>query len=89
LQNKNENINCVEAFDLLKRASDEGYAPAKRTLGFLYAFANDTKTLQQSDFYERCRISKNTAEGARLLMEATLLGDTIANRLLDQLNAKQ
>ncbi|HEX8461682.1 MAG TPA: serine/threonine-protein kinase, partial [Segetibacter sp.] len=83
LQNKNSNITCGEAFDLVKRAADKGYTPAKRTLGFLYTFAEDTQTLQQRGYYERCTFTKNTREGTKLLMEAMLSGDTTAANIID------
>lgn len=85
LQNLNSNIDCTQAFDLLKRAGDKGYAPAKRTLGFLYAFAEDKNALQQANYFERCIFNKNVAKGSQLLMEATLQGDTAASRMLTQL----
>jgi serine/threonine-protein kinase len=88
LQNKNENISCTEAFALLKKASDKGYTPAKRTLGFLYSFADDKAALQQANYFERCTFAKNLAKGSVLLMEATLRGDTTASRFLDMLNVK-
>lgn len=89
LQNKNANISCIEAFDLLKQASDKNYAPAKRTLGFLYSFADDKDEINKAGYAERCLFSKNTAKGSVLLMEATLQGDTIAGKYLDTLNARQ
>ncbi len=89
LQNKNQNISCAEAFDLLKRASDKGYIPAKRTLGFLYSFADNKDALQQASYYQRCTFAKNLSKGTALLMEATLQGDTSASRFLDQLNSKR
>ncbi|MCW3110196.1 MAG: protein kinase [Segetibacter sp.] len=88
LQNKNANISCAEAFELLKRASDKGYPPARRTLGFLYSFADDKEALNQANYLERCIFSKNIAKGSKLLMEATLQGDTTASRFLDILNSK-
>lgn len=88
LQNKNLNISCADGFDLLKRASDKGYTPAKRTLGFLYAFAADKAVLEQSNYFARCTFSPNISKGSQLLMEATLQGDTAASRLLNVLNAK-
>lgn len=88
LQNKNSNISCVEAFDLLKKASNKGYTPAKRTLGFLYSFANDKVELQHAGYAERCLFTQNVSRGSVLLMEATLQGDTSAGRLLDVLNLR-
>lgn len=89
LQNLNYNISCTQAFDLIKKAAGKDYIPAKRTLGFLYSFANDKNILQQNNYYERCRFGKNTRKGAKLLMEATLSGDTAASRLLDEITVKE
>lgn len=89
LQNLNLNITCAEAFSLIKRAEQKGYIPAKRTLGFLYSFADDREILRQNNYYERCSFGKNLSRGAQLLMEATLAGDTTASRLLDELNMKE
>ena len=58
LQNVNLNISCTEAFNLLKKAEATGYIPAKRTLGFLYSFADNKKVLQQNSFYQRCSFGK-------------------------------
>jgi serine/threonine protein kinase len=87
LQNRNNNISCKEAFDLLKKASDKGYVPAKRTLGFLYTFANDREVLAQKGYYDRCTFKSN-ASGTQLLMEAMLAGDTTAAALIDRLKNK-
>lgn len=89
LQNKNKHINCSQAFQLMTDAANTGYAPAKRTLGFLYSFADDDNALRTNFFYERCRFIKDMPKGSQLLMEATLQGDTAAVRFLDELNAKQ
>lgn len=89
LQNINLNIDCAEAFDLVKRAQEKGYVPAKRTLGFLYSFADDKNILQQNNYYQRCAFGKNLKKGSQLLMEATLAGDTAAGRLIDELGAKE
>ncbi len=84
---QNLNINCAEAFNLVKKAAAKGHVPAKRALGFLYAFAEDKSALQQNNYYERCSFSKDLKKGSKLLMEATLAGDTAASHLLDDLNA--
>lgn len=86
LANKNKNISCMQAFELLKAAAEKGYAPAKRTLGFLYAFADDKQTLEKAGYFERCTFTKNVSKGSALLMEATIQGDTAASRFLDELN---
>jgi serine/threonine-protein kinase len=89
LQNKNANISCAEAFALLKKASEKGYTPAKRTLGFLYSFADNTEALKELNYLQRCAFGKDVAKGSVLLMEATLQGDTTASRFLDMLNANK
>lgn len=89
LQNLNDNISCTQAFDLIKKAADKDHIPAKRTLGFLYSFAEDKNMLQQNNYYIRCKFGKNTRKGAKLLMEATLAGDTAASRLLDEITVKK
>jgi serine/threonine-protein kinase len=88
LQNKNDRINCSDAFALLTKASDKNYLPAKTTLGFLYAFADDENTLKQLNYYSRCVFPVNVSKGAHLLMESTLQGDATAAHWLDLLNAK-
>lgn len=84
---KNDRLNCNDAFELLTQASDKNYLPAKTTLGFLYAFANDETTLKQLNYYSRCVFPYNVSKGAHLLMEATLQGDATAAQWLDKLNA--
>jgi len=89
LQGKSDRLNCSDAFELLTKASDKNYLPAKTTLGFLYAFANDEATLRQLSYYTRCVFPANISKGAHLLMESTLQGDATAAQWLDKLNAKQ
>lgn len=89
LQSKNDRISCNDAFELLTRASDKNYLPAKTTLGFLYAFANDEATLKQLNYYTRCVFPLNTSKGAHLLMESILQGDATAVQWLDKLNSKR
>jgi len=89
LQGKNDRLSCNEAFELMAKASDNNYLPAKTTLGFLYAFANDENTLKQLGYYARCVFPSNIPKGAHLLMESTLQGDITAAQWLDKLNAKQ
>jgi serine/threonine-protein kinase len=89
LQNRNKQLNCADAFQLLVSSANNGYVPAKRTVGFLYSFADDDNALKSNFFYERCKFIKDVAKGSKLLMEATLQGDTDAVRFLEDLNAKQ
>lgn len=82
LRNKNLNIDCSTALDLVKKAGDKNYVEAKRTLGFLYLFAESPSMLKVSN-YDRCEYEKDLATGTKLLMEAVLSGDTTARRILD------
>jgi hypothetical protein len=87
LLNDNDKTNCVEAMEYLKTAAGKGYAPAKRTVGLLYSFAGDSIALKQKG-YQGCNFSFDIPRGSKLLMEATLQGDSIAGKLLDELNLK-
>ena len=87
LQNKHNSISCNDAFNLLLKLGNSGYIPAKRTLGFLYSFADDDPILLQNN-YDRCNFIKDVPKGSKLLMEAILTGDSTARRFLDDLNAK-
>ncbi|HEX2535811.1 MAG TPA: serine/threonine-protein kinase, partial [Chitinophagaceae bacterium] len=49
LQQKNEGIGCEKGYAWVKKASDRGYTPAKRTLGFLYLFAENKQVLDLND----------------------------------------
>lgn len=87
LQNKHNGISCSAAFNQLVGLSNKGFTPAKRTVGFLYSFADDDPALLQNN-YDRCNFVKDVARGSKLLMEAILTGDTAAQSYLDALNAK-
>lgn len=89
LQNKNPNLTCNEAFQLLKQANDKDYIPARRMLGVLYTFANNEPVMKMYGYDSRCNFPKNVYKGSKLLMEATLLGDTAAARWLDELDNLQ
>jgi serine/threonine-protein kinase len=82
LKNKNNDIDCSTALDLITRASDKDYTPAKRTLGFLYLFADNSDVLHLSN-YDRCEYEKNVVKGTKLLMQAVVAGDTTASRILE------
>jgi TPR repeat protein len=88
LQGKNERLDCNEAFEMLTKASDKNYLPAKTTLGFLYAFANDEATLKQLSYYNRCVFPLNITKGADLLMQSTVQGDVTAEQWLSKLDEK-
>ncbi|MEO6732097.1 MAG: hypothetical protein ABIN01_12835, partial [Ferruginibacter sp.] len=87
LLNENDKSNCAEAIEYLKRSVTKGYAPAKRTLGLLYSLPDDDITLKQQG-YQGCSFTLDIPRGAKLLMEASLEGDTSASRLIDELNLK-
>ncbi len=89
LQNKNSNIDCNQAFNLLTIASDKDYLPAKTALGFLYAFADNDDLMKEHSYFVRCSFSKNIYKGAQLLTQATLEGDFTAAYWLDQLNSNK
>lgn len=82
LRNKHNEINCEAAVELLKKASDKNYVQAKRTLGFLYLFAENKEIIRVSN-YDRCEYHKDVVSGTKLLMEAVLSGDTTARRILN------
>jgi eukaryotic-like serine/threonine-protein kinase len=88
LQRRNQEIGCSEGFDLVKKASDKGYTPAKRTLGFLYLFADNEQVLRLNN-YETCQYEKNVFRGSKLLMEAVMEGDTTAKRLMEDFNQQR
>lgn len=87
LQNKNSDIDCSQAFNLLTMASDKDYLPAKTALGFLYAFAADDNLMKEHNYFIRCEFVENAYKGAALLTEATLEGDFTAAYWLDKLNS--
>jgi serine/threonine protein kinase len=84
LQNETQTIDCKTGFDLIVRAANKGYLPAKTTAGFLYANANNETLLDQHG-YKRCSFSHNISKGTKYLMEAMVNGDTTASRLLKEL----
>ena len=89
LKDENDNIDCKQAFDLLTQAGNKGHILSKRTLGFLYSFADDRYVLEENNYYERCTISKNAARGSQLLIEAMVAGDSIAAQYVRDLNVGQ
>jgi eukaryotic-like serine/threonine-protein kinase len=86
LKERNTDIDCKQAFDLLSKAASKGYTPAKTTLGFLYSFADDRYVLEQNDYYNRCSFVKNVSRGSQLLIQAMIAGDSTAARYLHDLN---
>jgi serine/threonine-protein kinase len=85
LQKKNDALDCDQGLAWVQKASDKGYAPAKRTLGFLYLFADSPEVLQMND-YEQCPQQRDVFRGSKLLLEAMAAGDSTAKRLMDQFN---
>lgn len=87
LQGLNTDIDCEQGFKYLQRASDKNFTPAKRTLGFLYLFAENNDILQINS-YDHCNYEKDLIKGTRLLVQAVSAGDTTAKRLLDEIKRK-
>lgn len=85
LRGKNDEINCLEGMDWINKAVAKGYTAAKSTLGFLYLFAGDEAVLIGND-YIPCPFSKDSARGARLLVDAVSEGDTAAIRYLEMIS---
>ena len=88
LQGLNTDISCDQGFTYVRKASERDYTPAKRTLGFLYLFAENPDILQINN-YNHCEFEKDYLKGSTLLTEAALEGDTTAKRLMDEINRKQ
>jgi serine/threonine-protein kinase len=87
LQGLNPEISCAEALQFIQKASDKNYTPAKRTLGFLYLFAENSDILQING-YQHCQYEKDYGKGSRLLIQAVAEGDTTAKRLLDEIDRR-
>jgi serine/threonine-protein kinase len=88
LQRKNDAISCNEGWGWIERASNKGYVPAKRTLGFLYMVADNDAILQLNE-YDKCQYERNVYKGSKLLTEAMLAGDTTAQRILEEFNTSK
>lgn len=84
IQKKHTELTCSEGFEWIAKASATGFAPAKRTLGFLYIFADNPQLLDMNDYGE-CSFRRNVYKGSQLLAEAVLAGDSTAAKLLRQL----
>lgn len=87
LQGLNTDINCEKGLQFIRKASDKNYTPAKRTLGFLYLFAENDDILQING-YDHCQYEKDYVKGSKLLLQAIAAGDTTAKRLLDEIKRK-
>lgn len=88
LQGKNPSLACDEAIALMRKASDAGNLPAKRTLGFLYMFAENGAVLGSSG-YSHCSFDKNFSKARAFLTQAANGGDTTARKLLNDLNLNE
>jgi serine/threonine-protein kinase len=88
LQNRNPSVDCGKGLELLVKASDKGFTAAKRTLGFLHVFADNT-TILRANNYHHCSYDKNVFKGSKLLMEAVLEGDTTASRIMEEINLQR
>jgi serine/threonine-protein kinase len=88
LQGKNNTVSCDDAMTMLRQASDAGNLPAKRTLGFLHMFAENEAVLGING-YSRCVFDKNFSRARLYLSQAANGGDTLAQRLLNELNLNE
>ncbi|GAB4092129.1 protein kinase domain-containing protein [Flaviaesturariibacter terrae] len=86
LQGRHSALDCGQALELVMRASDKGYVPAKRTLGFLYVFADNPEALRTNG-YDHCSYERNVYKGTQLLLEAAAQGDEPARKLADEIQA--
>jgi serine/threonine protein kinase len=82
LQGRHSAIDCGKAFEQVKKASDKGYVPAKRTLGFLYVFADNGDVLRVNN-YDHCTYDRDVFKGSKLLLEAATQGDEVARKLVE------
>lgn len=89
LRNQNRDLDCKKAFEMLATAAGKGNTLAKRTLGFLYVFADDRYILEENNYYQRCSFSKNVQKGSALLIEAMVAGDSLAAQYVRDLNEAQ
>jgi serine/threonine-protein kinase len=85
LQGKNSSVNCTQALTMLNRSSEQGFLPAKRTLGMLYLFAENPTWLQINN-YSQCTFTRDVTRARDLLSQAANGGDTTARQVLDELN---
>lgn len=85
LKGKNNNQSCQEALSMMEKAANKGHAAAKRTLGFLYVFADQRDVLRLSG-YEECGYPKDVIKGTQLLIQAIRDGDTTARDIMEQIN---
>jgi TPR repeat protein len=88
LQDKNDALDCGQALILMDSASEKGYAPAKRTLGFLHIFAENKDVLGASN-YDHCSYEKNVNKGIQYLIQAIRAGDSTAKSIMDDLNGRK
>ena len=87
LKGKNDEINCLEGIEWIKKAANKNYTPAKRTLGFLYMFSENEIVMMAND-YISCPFKRDSILGAKFLIDAVSDGDTSAIRILEQMNKK-
>lgn len=85
LQGRNASVDCNQGLELLNRADDAGYLPAKRTLGVLHLFAENPAWLQINN-YHQCTYVKDISKARQLLSQAANGGDTTAKQLLEEMN---
>lgn len=83
-QGKNPTLGCEDALAQLRKAADLNNLTAKRTLGFLYMFAENQAVLQING-YTQCSVQKNFGRARAYLTDAAAGGDSAARQLLNEL----
>jgi eukaryotic-like serine/threonine-protein kinase len=88
LLRQHDELDCGEALVMMEKASEAGYPAAKRTLGFLFIFAENQDVLSASQ-YEQCTYEKDVFKGTQLLIQAIRGGDSTAREILDEINLRR
>ncbi len=86
IKGQNPELNCKEAINWMTGAIEKAYTPAKRTMGILYLYGENSEVLETYS-YTGCDFDEDPAKGSRLLMEAALEGDLEAQRILTEYNS--
>ncbi|MBA2746440.1 MAG: protein kinase [Flavisolibacter sp.] len=77
------NLDCTTAMEWINRAANKGFPPAKRTMGFLFLFADNAEILKANE-YDNCTYERNVFRGTGLLKEARAAGDSLAAKILEE-----
>jgi eukaryotic-like serine/threonine-protein kinase len=85
LTGDHQQLSCEQAISMMERASAKGHAAAKRTLGYLYVFADQRQILSATG-HDRCTFTKDVVKGTQLLIQAIRDGDTTARDIMDDIS---